>query len=272
MIQEAAAVEHHARDALFLQPLGDERADRLGAGAVAAARALGQLRLHAPARRSTPTPAWCRRDRRSPARRCATRCGTRPAAAARACPAIALAQAQADAMPAVLLRLDLHGASPTSPRSCRPSSSALRRCSGRPSACRGPACAAADVGGDLAHQLTVDARDGDVRLLVDRHVDARRDVEHDRVRVAERELDLLALQLGAVADADDVELLLEALGDAGDGVGDEAARQAVELAQLAILAHRLRQQRAVFGCEDDARRQRPGAACPSGPGPRRRRR
>ena len=30
-----------------------------------------------------------------------------------------------------------------SPRSCRPSSSALRRCTGRPSACRDPACAAA---------------------------------------------------------------------------------------------------------------------------------
>ena len=37
-----------------------------------------------------------------------------------------------------------------------------------------------------------------------------RDVEHDRVRVAQREDDLLALHLGAVADADDVELPLEA--------------------------------------------------------------
>ena len=44
-------------------------------------------------------------------------------------------------------------------------------------------------------------------------VDARRDVEHHRMRVAEREDHLLALHLRAIADADDVELLLEALGD-----------------------------------------------------------
>src|SRR4029450_9433228 len=48
-----------------------------------------------------------------------------------------------------------------------------------------------DVGGDLADQLAVDAGDGHVRLLVDRDVDPGGDVEHDRVRVAEREHDLL---------------------------------------------------------------------------------
>src|SRR5580765_9046675 len=51
---------------------------------------------------------------------------------------------------------------------------------------------APDVGRDLADQLAVDAGHGDVRLLVDRHVDPGGDVEHDRVRVAEREDDLLA--------------------------------------------------------------------------------
>jgi hypothetical protein len=69
-----------------------------------------------------------------------------------------------------------------------------------------------------------------VRLLVDDDVDPLRDVEHRRMRVAEREDDLLALELRAVADADDVELALEAVDDAGDGVGDEAAGQAVKLA------------------------------------------
>ena len=69
----------------------------------------------------------------------------------------------------------------------------------------------ADVRRHLADELLVDARHGDVRLLLDRDVDPRRDVEHDRVRVAEREHDLPALDLGAVADADDVELALEAL-------------------------------------------------------------
>ena len=51
---------------------------------------------------------------------------------------------------------------------------------------------------------------------------------------------LLALHLGAVADADDVELALEAVGHAGHGVGDQAARQAVELAELRVVGRALR--------------------------------
>src|SRR4051794_1728779 len=113
---------------------------------------------------------------------------------------------------------------------------------------------APDVGGDLADQLAVDAGHGDVRLLVDRHVDPRRDVVDDRVRVAEREDHLLALELGAIADADDVELALEAVGDAGDRVGDETARQAVELPELGIFRAQLSDQRAVNQLEVDAGR------------------
>ena len=67
---------------------------------------------------------------------------------------------------------------------------------------------------------------------------------------------LLALQLRAVADADDVEVLAEAFGDAAHGVGDQAARQAVELAELRILAQRLRLQLIAVELEADARRQR----------------
>ena len=73
-----------------------------------------------------------------------------------------------------------------------------------------------------------------IALEVLRHAGGH--VEHDRVRVPEREVDLLTLQLRAVADADDVELLLEALGHAEHGVGDEAAREAVELAELLVVA------------------------------------
>src|SRR5687768_14898836 len=80
---------------------------------------------------------------------------------------------------------------------------------------------AADVGRDLANQLTIDARDRDMRLLLDGDVDSRRDVVDHRVRVAKREVHLLALQLGAVADADDIELVLEAVGDSGRSVADE---------------------------------------------------
>src|SRR5262249_4164126 len=115
---------------------------------------------------------------------------------------------------------------------------------------------AADVGGHLADQLPIHPGHRDVRLLVDRDVESLRDVEHDRMRVAEREDDLLALQLGAVADADDVELLLEAFGDAEDRVGDEAAREPVELAQLRIRRRRLGDEMAVGDREVDAGRMR----------------
>ena len=97
-----------------------------------------------------------------------------------------------------------------------------------------------------------------------------RDVEHHRVRVAEREDHLLALHLGAVADADDVELALEAVGHAGHGVGHQAARQAVELRRARDRrSTRLATQLSVGQLEVDARRETPAAACPSGPAPRR---
>src|SRR5688572_21724995 len=72
----------------------------------------------------------------------------------------------------------------------------------------------ADVGGHLADQLPVDAGHRDVRLLVDRDLDPAGDVEDDRMRVAEREDDLLALHFGTVPDTDDVEVLAEAVGHA----------------------------------------------------------
>src|SRR5687768_12243589 len=46
VIQEPVAIEHHLGDALFLEPLGDGRADHLRALDVAAGDALGHLALH----------------------------------------------------------------------------------------------------------------------------------------------------------------------------------------------------------------------------------
>src|SRR5687767_4938621 len=46
VIQEPVAVEHDARDPLFLQPLGNRPPDRFGAGPIAAARGLRERRLH----------------------------------------------------------------------------------------------------------------------------------------------------------------------------------------------------------------------------------
>src|SRR5437762_49450 len=58
-----------------------------------------------------------------------------------------------------------------------------------------------DIGRHLSHQLTVDAGHGDVRLLLNRDVNPDWDVKHDRMRVTQRENDLLPFHLRAVADA-----------------------------------------------------------------------
>ena len=47
----------------------------------------------------------------------------------------------------------------------------------------------------------------------------------------------LAFHLGAVPDADDVELLLESIGDPGDGIGHERACQPVQRALFVALTH-----------------------------------
>src|SRR5450759_2233111 len=84
----------------------------------------------------------------------------------------------------------------------------------------------------------------------------KRQVIHDRVRVAQGEHHLATLQLGAVADADDIELALEALGHACHGVGHEAPAEAVELAEFLVLADGLGEQLAVMDLEGDAGRER----------------
>ena len=66
------------------------------------------------------------------------------------------------------------------------------------------------------------------------------------VAVAERELQVLALQRGAVTDAGDLELLLETLGDALDQVRDLRARGAVQRAGAVGLVARRDLDRAVL--------------------------
>src|SRR3954447_7650490 len=79
----------------------------------------------------------------------------------------------------------------------------------------------ADFGGGLSDLLLVDAGDGDViGLRLDGDVDAFRNRETNRMRVAEGKDHFLPLDFGTVADADDVELALEAVGDAANVVGD----------------------------------------------------
>src|SRR5882757_9718103 len=68
----------------------------------------------------------------------------------------------------------------------------------------------ADLGRDLPDLLLVDAGDQDL----------------GRLRRPDRDLQVLALQRRTIADAGDFQLLLVALGDAGDQVVHQRARRA----------------------------------------------
>src|SRR5271165_998362 len=97
----------------------------------------------------------------------------------------------------------------------------------------------ADLRGDLAYLALVDAGDGDFGRLGSRDRHARRDRVHDIVAVAERKLQVLARHRRLVADAVDLELLLEALGDPADQVRDLGAGHAPHRAGSLVLAMRL---------------------------------
>src|SRR6266508_891363 len=85
--------------------------------------------------------------------------------------------------------------------------------------------------GALADDLFVDPADADLLRRLRRECDPRRRVDLDRVRVAERERQLLAGELRAVPGAADLEVLRIALRDADDHVRDERARQSVDRAR-----------------------------------------
>src|SRR3569623_562722 len=85
---------------------------------------------------------------------------------------------------------------------------------------------AADLGRDLADLLLVDAGDDDLGRLRRRDRDALRDRIVDVVRIAELQVELLALNRRAITDTVDLEPLFEALGHAVDQVADERARGA----------------------------------------------
>src|SRR3712207_374075 len=87
----------------------------------------------------------------------------------------------------------------------------------------------ADVGCDLTDELLVDALDREAGGVLHREGDAFGCVERDRVGVAELELQLRrALGEHAVADADDLEALLVALGHPDHHVVDQRAGQPVQ--------------------------------------------
>ena len=67
-----------------------------------------------------------------------------------------------------------------------------------------------------------------MRLLVDLQIDAIGQQHLDRMRIAQRERGDLALDVGAVADADDVELAREPGRNALNGVGGQRPGQPVQ--------------------------------------------
>src|SRR5690349_14360496 len=86
----------------------------------------------------------------------------------------------------------------------------------------------ADLGGRLADHLLVRSLDDDLGRRRHFERDAGAWLDRDRVRVANGELEVGALERRAIADALDLELLLEALRDALDHVGHERPRETVQ--------------------------------------------
>src|SRR5690606_22714472 len=81
-----------------------------------------------------------------------------------------------------------------------------------------------DVGSYLSHDLLVAALDQDLRLRRRLDRDALRRLEDDRMRETQRQVQITALHAGAVTNADQLQLALEALADAGDHVVEQRAQ------------------------------------------------
>src|SRR2546423_13577155 len=91
---------------------------------------------------------------------------------------------------------------------------------------------------DLPKLLLINSRQGERRLILlnaslGRHplrlrFDSFRQREFDRVRIAERENDLLSLDISFVTNSDNIHLLGKAFGDADNRVVRERASQSVQ--------------------------------------------
>src|SRR4029079_4067788 len=86
----------------------------------------------------------------------------------------------------------------------------------------------ADDRRDLADNLLVVALDDDARRDGHLELDALRRLDRHRVRVAQSELEIAALQERAITDALDLQRLREAGGDALAQVRDQRAREPVQ--------------------------------------------
>src|SRR5262249_51451738 len=110
----------------------------------------------------------------------------------------------------------------------------------------------ADVGGHLPDCFLVDAPHRDAGRLRYLELDAVGRLHADGMAETERELDrAVALRGGAVADADNLELLGEALRHADDHVVDERTGQAVLRPVLTLVVRTLDHELAVVLADRD---------------------
>src|SRR5271167_2723055 len=90
---------------------------------------------------------------------------------------------------------------------------------------------------NLTDLSLIRSADDDVGLLVDGDLNALRNVEGNRVRLAESERNGLAFQFGTVTDANDVELFLETRGYACDSIGQERTSQTMKRTMIFVVAN-----------------------------------
>src|SRR5438105_3776222 len=115
----------------------------------------------------------------------------------------------------------------------------------------------ADLRRDLADDFLVRARDAHLLRRLEREADAGRRVDLDRMREAERELQLLACERGPVARSADLEIADVAGRDALDHVGEQRAREAMDGLRLLALVRPHDRERRVGPVHRDERVERP---------------
>src|SRR5262245_56715568 len=115
----------------------------------------------------------------------------------------------------------------------------------------------ADLRGGLTDQIAIGAGQRQA-VLVDLGGDALRQLEHHRVRIAERHRHGVAGDLGAVTDAVDLELARPAVRDALDHVGQVRAHEAVLGAVLALVVGAQHRDLVRLGLDAHPRRDRLG--------------
>src|SRR4051812_22677640 len=109
----------------------------------------------------------------------------------------------------------------------------------------------ADLRGHLADELLVDARDLQLLRRLGRERDARRRIDLHRVAEAKAQVQLLALEHGAVAGARDLEITSVSRRHAGHHVREERSREAVERARGLLVVRAGHDDRAVLALHRD---------------------